>query len=71
MKPKARRVRLVEKGGVEMHEIRIVRWFDTTGRVWTSVETSTPDGPTSIDLHEALVALRAAETVLIDSAEEE
>ena len=69
-KPKPRRVRLVEKGGVEMFEIRVVQWFDNTGRMWTSVETSTPEGPTAIPMHEALGALEVAKGVLIAQQED-
>lgn len=70
MKAKPRRRRLVEKGGVEMHEIRVVTWFDEDGRCWSSVETSTPDGPCSIPLHEALGALEVAKLTLMTELSE-
>jgi hypothetical protein len=66
MKSKSRRRRLVEKGGVEMFEVRIVQWFDRDGRQWTSVETTTPDGPTAIPLHEALGAMEVAKLSLME-----
>lgn len=65
MKAKPRRRKLVEKGGVEMFEVRIVQWFDQDGRQWTSVETSTPDGPGPVPLHEALGAMEVAKTTLM------
>jgi hypothetical protein len=70
MKPTARRKRLVEKGGVEIFEVRVVQWFDTEGRVWSSVETSTPDGPGPVPLHEAVGALEVAKAILIGQREE-
>lgn len=68
MKSTARRRRLVESGGVEMFEVRVVQWFAEDGRMWTSVETSTPDGPGPVPLHEAVGALEVAKVMLLDDA---
>jgi hypothetical protein len=65
MKPTARRKRLVEKGGVEIQCV-----VYTEGRVWSSVETSTPDGPGPVPLHEAVGALEVAKAILIGQREE-
>lgn len=65
--PKRRR-RLVEKGGVEAFESRVVQWFDSEGRSWTSVETTVPEGHTEPELVESLGALEMAKHIVVEQA---
>jgi hypothetical protein len=64
-----RRRKLVERGGVEMFEIRVVQWFDEHGKSWTSYEVTTPDKGMSPSLIEVLGALQAAASLALRDAE--
>lgn len=64
-----RRKRLVEKGGVEAFEIRVVVWFDGDGRSWTSLEVSTPEGHGDPHLVEMIGALEVAKASILEGQE--
>lgn len=64
MKAKRRR-RLVERGGLECFEIRIVCWFDSEGQQWTSVEVTAPEGSSEPQLGETLGAIEMGKMSLL------
>jgi hypothetical protein len=68
-KPKHRRQRLVDKGGVECFEVRIVAWFASDGRQYTSHEVTTPDGNNAPMLNELLGAIEVAKAGILEDAE--
>lgn len=59
-----RRRRLVEKGGVEAFEVRVVQWFDSDGKSWTSVDVTAPEGHSTPERVETLGALEMAKHIV-------
>lgn len=67
-----RRKKLVERGGLEVFEIRLVQWISKDGKFWTSPEITTPD-PTDgrPALVEVLGAMELGKLSILDLYEEE